>query len=166
MDGNNAFSISTKEKNSLPKKIFSKPPSRNESFIWLIRTLIAQEAYAEAASLIVTLKNDPVFPKRLKTDLEEVQAYWFYKNKVYDSAAFHLTRAIDNAKTKEEKSRWDYLIAQLYQHAGDHRMAVDFFQATIKHTINPILEVYARLNALKESNDDKENHQGFIRVFG
>ena len=36
-DGNAAFSISTKEKNSLPRKVFSEPPSRNDAFIWQIR---------------------------------------------------------------------------------------------------------------------------------
>ncbi|HET6766789.1 MAG TPA: hypothetical protein VFH08_05305, partial [Chitinophagaceae bacterium] len=54
-DGNNALSISTKEKNSLPRKVFSEPPSRNDAFIWQIRTLIAMDEYAEAASLIITL---------------------------------------------------------------------------------------------------------------
>jgi len=82
MDGNNAFSIATQEKSSLPRKVFSEPPSRNEAFIWQIRNFLAQDQYAEAASLIITLKNDPAFPKRLQNDLDEVQAYWFYKQKM------------------------------------------------------------------------------------
>ena len=65
-DGNSAYSISTKEKNSLPRKIFSEPPSRNDAFIWQIRNFLAQDEFAEAASLIVTLRTDPNFPKRLK----------------------------------------------------------------------------------------------------
>ncbi|TAL44934.1 MAG: hypothetical protein EPN92_08115, partial [Chitinophagaceae bacterium] len=32
MDGNNAFSISTKEKKSLPRRVFTEPPSRNDAF--------------------------------------------------------------------------------------------------------------------------------------
>src|SRR6185503_13605351 len=36
-DGNSAYSISTKEKTGLPRKIFSEPPSRNDAFIWQIR---------------------------------------------------------------------------------------------------------------------------------
>jgi hypothetical protein len=99
LDGNNALSISTKEKNSLPRKIFTQPPSRNDAFIWQIRTLIAENEYAESAGLIVALKNDPVFPKRLKNDLEEVQALWFYNNNMVDSAELHLTNALDNAST-------------------------------------------------------------------
>ena len=57
MDGNNAFSIATKEKNSLPRRVFSEPPSRNDAFIWQIRNFLAQDQFAEAASLIITLKE-------------------------------------------------------------------------------------------------------------
>ena len=97
MDGNSAYSISTKEKKGLPRKIFSEPPSRNEAFIWQIRNFLAQDQFAEAASLIVTLRNDPNFPKRLANDLHEVQAYWFYKQNMWDSASSHLVNALNNA---------------------------------------------------------------------
>jgi len=117
-DGNTAFSIATKEKTSLPRKIFSEPPSRNDAFIWQIRNFLAQDQFTEAASLIVTLKNDPVFPKRLQNDLDEVQAYWFYKQNMWDSSVAHLVNALDNATSKQEKARWEYLAAQLYEMTG------------------------------------------------
>src|SRR5436190_3016180 len=60
-DGNAAFSIATKEKKGLPRKIFSEPPSRNDAFIWQIRNFLAQDQFTEAASLIITLKGDPNF---------------------------------------------------------------------------------------------------------
>jgi hypothetical protein len=142
-DGNDAFSISTKEKNSLPRRLFSEPPSRNDAFIWQIRTLIAQEEYAEAASLIVTLKNDPAFPSRLKNDLEEVQALWFYNNNVYDSAAVHLEKALSNAASKREKARWEFLIAQLYEMSGKTELSKSFYTKVISHTVDPVMEIYA-----------------------
>jgi hypothetical protein len=148
-DGNNAFTISTKEKNSLPRKVFSEPPSRNDAFIWQIRTLIAMEEYAKAASLIITLKNDPAFPKRLQSDLEEVQALWFYNANVYDSAAVHLEKALDNATNKKERARWEFLIAQLYQLSGKSALAIKFYDKVIGHTIDPIMEIYARLNSIR-----------------
>src|SRR5215211_2257995 len=39
----NAFSISTKENKSLVKKALTRPPSRNEAFLWQIRTYLANE---------------------------------------------------------------------------------------------------------------------------
>jgi len=157
-DGNNAFSISTKEKNSLPRKVFSEPPSRNDAFIWQIRTLIAMEEYGEAASLIITLKNDPAFPKRLQPDLEEVQALWFYNGNVYDSAAFHLERALDNATNKKERARWEFLIAQLYQLSGKPGLARKYYDKVIGHTIDPVMDIYARLNSIRIDTTGGENY--------
>jgi hypothetical protein len=157
-DGNNAFSISTKEKNSLPRKVFSEPPSRNDAFIWQIRTLIAMEEYGEAASLIITLKNDPAFPKRLQSDLEEVQALWFYNGNVYDSAAFHLEKALDNATNKKERARWEFLIAQLHQLSGNSVLARKFYDKVIGHTIDPVMEIYARLNSIRIDTSGGENY--------
>ncbi len=152
-DGNTAFSISTKEKNSLPRKIFTEPPSRNDAFIWQIRNFLAQDQFAEAASLIVTLKNDPVFPKRLQNDLDEVQAFWFYKQNMWDSSAAHLVKALDNATTKQEKARWEYLIAQLYELSGNYKESEKYYTKVSSHTTDPIMDIYARLFAIRVNKD-------------
>ena len=157
-DGNSALSISTEEKNSLPRKVFSEPPSRNDAFIWQIRTLIAMEEYAEAASLIITLKNDPEFPKRLKNDLEEVQAWWFYNSNVYDSAAVHLEQALSNATNKKERARWEFLIAQLYERSGKLELARKFYDKVINHTIDPVMEIYARLHSIRINQTGADNY--------
>ena len=157
-DGNDAFSVSTKEKNSLPRKVFSEPPSRNDAFIWQIRTLIAMEEYGEAASLIITLRTDPKFPKRLQPDLEEVQALWFYKGNIYDSAAVHLEKALDNATNKKERARWEFLIAQLYQLSGNSALARKFYDRVIGHTIDPVMDIYARLNSIRIDTTGGQNY--------
>lgn len=153
-DGNSANSIATKEKNSLPKKIFAEPPSRNDAFIWQIRNFLAQDAFPEAASLIVTLRNDPAFPKRLQNDLHEVQALWFYKQNMWDSAAIHLVEALSNATNKQEKARWEYLVGQLYENAGRYEEAEKYFVKVSAHTTDPIMDIYARLAAIRVNKDE------------
>jgi outer membrane protein assembly factor BamD (BamD/ComL family) len=155
-DGNSALSISTKEKNSLPRKVFAEPPSRNDAFIWQIRNFLAQDQFAEAASLIVTLRTDPVFPKRLHNDLEEVQALWFYKQNMWDSAAAHLINALDNATNKKEKARWEYLAAQLYELAGNYKESEKFYTKVSSHTTDPVMDIYARLFAIRVNKDEGE----------
>ncbi|MGB3005732.1 MAG: hypothetical protein WBC06_04430 [Chitinophagaceae bacterium] len=155
-DGNSALSIATKEKSSLPKKIFSQPPSRNDAFIWQIRTFLAQDEFAEAASLIVTLRNDPLFPKRLQNDLHEVQAYWFYKQNMWDSAATHLSKALGNANSQQEKARWEYLAAQLFELSHQYKESEKFYSKVSGHTIDPILDIYARLASIRVNKDGGE----------
>ena len=152
------FSIATKEKRGIVKKLTSRPPSRNESFIWQIRAYIEHNELPEAAGLIEILKNDPNFPSRLQTDLNEVTAYWFYKQNVYDSAAHYLSNALNEADNQPEKARWEYLIAQMYQQTQNNALATTFYDRSIQHTINPVMDVYARLNMLKLNKGDDKNY--------
>jgi tetratricopeptide (TPR) repeat protein len=152
------FSIATKEKNSIWNKLTSRPPSRNESFIWQVRNHIEKDELPEAAGVIEILRNDPNFPKRLHTDLEEVLAYWFYKQQVYDSAAFHLSNALDEAATGQEKARWEYLIGQMYQLANKNEEAVDYYNRSIKHTTDPVMDIYARLNSIRINRTDTKDY--------
>jgi tetratricopeptide (TPR) repeat protein len=156
-DGNTASSISTKEKKSLARRIFSEPPSRNESFIWQIRNFLAQDQLAEAASLIVTLRDDPVFPERLEADLHEVQSYWFYKQRMWDSAAVHLVEALDNAPTIQEKARWEFLAAQLFEMSGNFKEAAKYYDNVTTHTTDPIMDIYARLYGVRVNKEEGGN---------
>jgi len=156
-EGSTAFTIATSEKRNVVKKLLSRPPSRNESLVWQTKTYIANDELPEAASLVQTLKYDPQFPLRLHPDLDEAQAWYFYKQQSWDSAALYLEKALPNAANKQETARWEYLIAQLYEATGKHEQAKAFYERVIKHTIDPVMEVYAVLNAIRQSegNDEK-----------
>jgi tetratricopeptide (TPR) repeat protein len=158
-DGNSALSISTKEKGGFARKMFSQPPSRNDAFIWQIRNFLAQDEFAEASSLIVTLRDDPAFPSRLVNDLHEVQAYYFYKQNSWDSAAFHLVQALSNAGNQQERARWEYLAGQLYEKAGNYKEARKNYDRAISRTTDLIMEIYARLATIRTNKDDEADIQ-------
>src|SRR5450432_3320229 len=155
-EGGTAFSISTNEKTNIFKKLLSRRPSRNESLVWQIKTFIANDELPEAAGLIQTLKYDPIFPARLKADLNEAQAWYFYKQQAWDSAAIYLEQALSNAANKAESARWEYLIAQFFEATGKHQLAQQFYERVIKHTIDPVMEVYAVLNSIRQSEGTDE----------
>lgn len=156
--GGNSISIASNENRSLLNKTFIRPPSRNDALVWQIRTLVETGEYTDAAGLINTLQNDQNFPSRLRADLEEVNAYWFYKQKMYDSAANHLTKALAAAEDKQDKSRWEYLLAQLFEINKDLENASLYYKRAMKHTTDPLLDIYANLNNAKiyKGNDEKE----------
>jgi len=154
--GNNALTISTQEKKNALKKVFSLPPSRNESFIWQVKTYIAQNSMGQASSLIQILKHDPQFPERLKFDLFEVQAWWFYQQAIYDSAVIYLEKTLPSAISRQEQARWEYLIAQMYERLRQPLKAQEFYGRVIKHTYDPVMEVYARLNYIRQNQGDDE----------
>ena len=153
---NGVFTVSTKEDQSLLKKISTKPPARNESFIWQSRNYLEQNKLAEASGLLSILRADPFFPQRLQTDLHEMIAYSFYKQQVYDSAAWHLQKALENAAGVAEEARWEFLCGQLYQLSKKNDAAIAMFQRSIKHTIDPFMDVYARLNIVSLASAAKK----------
>jgi outer membrane protein assembly factor BamD (BamD/ComL family) len=154
--GGNAFSISTNEKRNIVKRAFSLPPSRNESFIWQIRTFLMRNDLTRSAVLIDMLKHDPHFPERLQTDLQELEAFWYYKQSNYDSAAAHLIPALNNAPNQGERARWEYLIAQLYERSARQADAKTYYEKSAAHTMDPVMEVNARLNAIRQNKGNRE----------
>ena len=148
-DGNRANSIASEEKTGLLNKMGAAPPQRNEALLWIIRTQLAQAQFAEAAGLLETLRNDPAFPKRLKTDLEELTALSFYKQERWDSAASHLSKALEGASTSNEKARWEFLTGQLFEKAGNYSKANQYYNRAIPHSTDLILEIQARIAAIR-----------------
>lgn len=146
--GNN-ISIANSEKRNFIQKMVTLPPSRNDALVWMARALIEQEEYGESAGLINTLQNDANLPKRLRNDLDEVSAYWYFKQSVYDSAAVHLEKALSNADDKQDKSRREFLLAQLYEMTGNINKASEFYGKASAHTVDPLMDIYARLNDAK-----------------
>jgi outer membrane protein assembly factor BamD (BamD/ComL family) len=156
--GTGSVSIADKEKRNLPQKIFTKPPSRNEALLWQIRNFIEQKELGDAAGLISILQNDPNLPTRLHNDLDEVTSYWFYVQGMYDSSAIHLEKALDNADTKQDKSRWQFLLAQMYEGEGKFDKAETYYAKASNGTTDIVMDIYARLNSAKmmRNTDNKD----------
>ncbi len=154
---NGVFSIATKEDNRFPKKLVSEPPSRNDALLWQARNYIETDRLGEAAGILEILRSDPVFPERLQSRLHESMAYWYYKQLVYDSAAFHLSKALDITENKLEKARREFLVAQLYQFANNSEQAIAWYNKCAEITTDPIMEIYANLNGIKASGGKEEN---------
>lgn len=151
------FSIATSEKRNLWKKLTTTLPSRNESFIWMVRTYLEQEKTAEAAGLLALLRSDALFPNRLQPSLDELSAYLFYKLNAYDSAATYLVRSLKKGNDDLARARSYYLAGQLYELAGNNTASIQSYQTAIRYSTDPFMEVYARLNIAALSTGDKEN---------
>jgi tetratricopeptide (TPR) repeat protein len=153
---NGVFSIATKENDRFPKKLVSEPPSRNDALLWQARNYTETDRLGEASGILEVLRNDPVFPARLQSQLQEIMAYWYYKQQVYDSAAAHLSKALNITENKLEKARREFLVGQLYQLANNSEQAIAWYNKCAEITTDPIMEVYANLNSIIASGGKEE----------
>ena len=163
---NSRISIANPEKQNILQKLTAKPPSRNDALIWLARTLIEQDELGESAGIIHTLQNDPNLPKRLVNDLDEINGYLFYKENIYDSAAAYLEKALSNADTKQDKSRSEFLLGQLFEMTNQFDKASEYYNKASIHTTDPLIDIYAQLNnaKMRKGNNLKELELGISNL--
>ncbi len=163
---NGALSVSSKEDRNIIDKVFSRPPSRNDALVWQVRALTNMGDYPEAAGLINTLKNDAQFPERLIPYFQEVQGYWFFQQKMYDSAMGYIKNALSNSLDLQDQARREFLLGQLYEMNNSHDTATDYYNKAIKHTTDPLMDIYANLNEAKmlKSNDPAEIDKSIGRL--
>ncbi len=135
------FSIATPENNRLWENV----NVRNESMIWQARNYFETGELNEGMSLLQLLQSDVLFPKRLHPLLNEQMAYGYYLMEVNDKAAAALENALPNALDDAAKTRWYYLIAQLWQKAENWKKAYSWFKKAEKYATNPIVGVYAKI---------------------
>ena len=109
-------------------------------------------------TLIATLKNDPNFPERLHDDLEEIQSYWFYKQEMWDSSASHLVNALSVAPSGQERARWEFLAAQMYEKSNKPEEAINYYTKSLSHGMDPVIEIYCRLNLVRLNKVGGENY--------
>ena len=141
-NSNGKFSIATKENN----RIWENANIRNESMIWQARNYLESNQINEGISLLELLKADANFPKRLQPFLYEQFAYGYYLMEMYEKAATNLIEAIPNAMDANAKSRWYFLIGQLWQKANNINKAYYWFNKASNYSPNPIIGVYATIN--------------------
>lgn len=151
------FSVATKEKEKFPQKLVTLPPSRNDALLWQTRNYVETGRYGEASGILEILRHDPNFPERLRGQLNEIIAYWCYKQNMYDTAAAYLSQALDVTPNKFERARREFLIAQLFELSGNQDQAVKWYTKSAETTNDPIMEVYANLGAIKASGDTSKN---------
>jgi hypothetical protein len=150
----NVYTISSRE-----KKLQLHHSIRNESLLWIVKTLLEQGLEDEARSMMETLDRDVNFPKRLRGELTEVKGDWFYRKKQYDSAAYYLEKSVPVCEGNTEKSRRYFLIAQLHALSNQPEKADTAFDKAVSLTTNPVLDAYARISQIGLSTTGKDRDQ-------
>ena len=147
------FSIATAENN----RFFENLNVRNESMIWQARNYIEKEEWNEGISLLQLLEADAIFPKRLSPFLNEQLAYGYYLMEMYDKAAAALEKGINNAPDDAAKTRWYYLIGQLWQKADKWDKAYPWYKKANQYAVNPIISVYAKISMISYDAKNSNN---------
>ncbi len=85
---------------------------------------------------------------------------------MYDSAVGHIENSLPNAIDMADRARREYLLAQLYEMNNKQDTASDYYDRAIKHTTDPLMDIYANLNKAKmlKSSDPAEIDNSIARL--
>lgn len=133
---------------------------RHVSLIQLLRSFIDLKRFDDAAFVIDFLSKEPGISQENLQYLYKTLAYYYEVRGERDMMITALDRALENTRTKKERSRLYFIMGQLYQRAGLDAFAYDYYQQSLGG--NPPYErtFFARLYSqqvaeLEESRDLK-----------
>ncbi len=125
---------------------FPNEQNRYEAFIWMARAYNEQNEFKESERVLKQVENDAAMPKKYREDLYITFADLFIKQYNYEKAFPWLEKSLNYTRNKKTKTRYSYILAQLYLETEQYEPAAKMFREVIK--MNPPYEMTfnARIN--------------------
>ncbi len=142
---------SSKADEKAEKYFLKHRPAYQEGQIWLARTYIERDMFAEAEVILQRLVEDPLTFKDLRKDILVAQGHLLIQRKDYNPAINPMEEAIALSKDRSEKARLSYIIAQIHQQEGRGEEALAGFERALKFSPNYEMEFSSRLNVAQNA---------------
>ncbi len=152
--GSNGTPVVKTEKQVKEEKIRQKPdryffrrrPAYQMGLVWLARTYIERKLYSDALSIINRLERDGKTFKDVRAMAAVAKADLFLRQEAYEQAIPAVENAVKLSRKRKERSRLIYILAQLYQRAGENNKAYANFDRVLNYTLPYEMEFNARIN--------------------
>jgi len=111
---------------------YKNDPVKYDGYLWYVRTLGESERYTEAQEVIQMLESDKTFPKNREGELAIVTADLHLKQQQFDDAIHYLDIGIKKINGNKRKSRYSFILGQLYQETGKKEQALEAYHQVIR----------------------------------
>ncbi len=126
---------------------YSDKPIKYEGYLWLTRTYAVMKKFNKALDFLSKLDSEKEkIPKWLIGPIAVTQADILIRTKQFESAIPFLIIGIENTKSKKEKIRYQYILAQLYQENKEIKKAYDAYGKVVDMNPNYEMTFNARIN--------------------
>ncbi len=137
-----------KKKKEEDKKYFLKhKPVKQQAILWMAKSLVEQGDYQTAESWLTRLEGVPNLFKKVEAEINIVRAHSFITQKEYALAIEPLEKGIKLTKNKAKKTRYYYVLGQLYAKQNEAQKAAFAFRKAYKMKASFEMDFNARLNA-------------------
>ncbi len=136
-------------------KQYKKSPTRFIARLWLTRAYGELGNFPSADQMLETLREDKDFRvKKYNTLFYLTKADIAYKKHEYSKCIDYIDRAMPTVKSKLEKSRLYFLLAQLYELEDNRPQALLAYKKVIKYKANNKMLFYAKIARAKNFTGD------------
>ncbi len=142
----------SKEEEEFDDTFFLKHrPAHQEGLLWLARTYVERDRFRDAEKLLTKLEENKKTYEEIRDQLAPVKAHLYLRRKNYTNAIPPLERAAKSAKEKNERARYYYILAQLYEMEDQNSKAFASFEKAAKYSKSYDMSFHARLSMEKNS---------------
>lgn len=113
-------------------KSYNKKPERYPALIWLARTNLKINEPGKAELYLKQMDEGKEPPEKYQSEYHAVYADFLIKNLNYDEAISHLEKALKVTKKRNEKYRYNYVLAQLWLKKKEFSKASEYFSKVMK----------------------------------
>ena len=133
--------------------------NRQAALIWRGRAQMQLHHLPEAEASLDTALKYLKTSKKMVAEAYASKAQWYIYTKAYEPAIFLLNKAIKACKSKAQRIRWTFLLAQLELETGKKTLASTHFTYVYKSNAAFDMAFNAHLNQLSiaEQNSSKKN---------
>ena len=135
---------------------FSDQPTRNPAFLWLSRCYLETGETAKTLEIFKLLERDGSLPAYIKKDLLLVKAYYFLQNGNTNEAVSLLNQSLKFKLSRREQSRYNFILAQLYQKQQQNEEAIAAFKRVVNARPPYRMKFEAKISLLELSNGNPE----------
>ncbi len=132
-----------------------------EAQMWLVRTYAEMAWYYEAEDILNKINKDDL-SKKQTSFFAAVNADLMLKQKKYDDAIPFLVLALEGEKNRKQKSRFQYILGQLYQRKGDDAAAFLMYRSVVRS--NPAFEMAFNAKIKQAESFNGENKSEMLKM--
>jgi len=127
---------------------YKKNPERYRGLNWLIKTYIETREWDKAEEFLDLAEDEQKkYPEELWGELNAVYADFYLKrDKDYEKVIEKLETAINYTENKEERRRYTYILAQIYQERKSYSLATQYYSQVLKMKPEYTMRFNARIS--------------------
>lgn len=117
-----------------------------EAQLWLCRSYIDKGDLSSAELLFNTIITEENFPEKLNKMLALAYAHYHIKSQDLSSATEELLAAIEETVKSKEKSRYQFILAQIYHQQENYTEATKYYELVLRKSPDYEMAFNAKIN--------------------